>query len=547
MRVTRWMTLPLPRLCWSLFLSLGLGLSSVGTAEADSSTMDVQSDASRQDSTGEDSTWLEEASRLVAAVLGSTPMVDDLRQLTDQIGGRPTGSVANVRSVAWAVERLRAAGVETSLESFEMPALWLETAARASVEGTSGATAEGAAVSLRFAPRVASMPWSPPTPEGGIAAPLVDVGLGSEDDFARVGEAVRDAFVLVETPLLEDLADLFAEYRAQVKIERRALAAGAAGVVYQGSRSRNVLYRHNASGGPSTSRPMVVMERDGARRALRLLRSGHSLRLALEIEIEGGAAYTAQSPLGTILGAERPEEVVVVGAHLDSWGLGTGALDNGCNVAMLIDIARQIRRLGLTPRRTIRFALWNGEEQGLHGSWGYVRNRQEELDRHVVAMSFDIGSGRIDGFFTGGRPAVAEATRAALAPVEGLGPFAILDVPIVGTDNYDFMMEGVANLVASQESANYGPNYHARSDTFDKVDLEQLRLNAAIAASVIWGYASMDAPWGRQSAEEVEALVESTDLPDQMRGFNVWSAWEDGTRGRRSGTSSDTGTGAPSP
>jgi Zn-dependent M28 family amino/carboxypeptidase len=223
----------------------------------------------------------------------------------------------------------------------------------------------------------------------------------------------------------------------------------------------------------------------------------------------------------------------VLGAHLDSWGLGTGALDNGCNVALVIDVARQIKRLGIQPRRTIRFALWNGEEQGLYGSWGYVKTHADEMDRHVMASSYDIGSGRINGFFTGGRPELAATVERALEPVRGLGPFTQIDVPIVGTDNYDFMMEGLGNLVANQEDANYGPNYHAATDTFDKVDPRQMRINAAVAAAVTLGFADMDADWPRQTREELEELIEKTDLGDQMKTFGLWDGWLSGKRGRK--------------
>ncbi|MDL1876615.1 hypothetical protein FBQ85_15810 [Cytophagia bacterium CHB2] len=108
-----------------------------------------------------------------------------------------------------------------------------------------------------------------------------------------------------------------------------------------------------------------------------------------------------------------------------------------------------------------------------------------------------------------------------------------IDVPIVGTDNFDFMMEGVGNLVANQESANYGPNYHAGSDTFDKVDLKQLRLNAAIAAAVTYGFATMEVNWKRQTRAEIEALMNATDLVAQMKSFNVWDDWANGKRGRQ--------------
>jgi carboxypeptidase Q len=336
----------------------------------------------------------------------------------------------------------------------------------------------------------------------------------------------------METDELLDLDGLFREYNEDVGIEQRAFAAGVAGVVYMGTRPHGLLYRHNASRGEKNTRPMLIMEREEAMRAARLLDRGKKLMLTAKIAIASGGPYESFNVIGEIQGTERPDEFVVIGAHLDSWDLGTGALDNGCNAVMVIDIARQMKRLGLRPRRTIRFVLWNGEEQGLYGSYGYTLNHATELDRHVMASAYDIGSGRITGFFTGGRPEIVLAVEKALEPVQGLGPFVQIDAPIVGTDNYDFMMQGIANLVGNQESANYGPNYHARSDTYDKVDLRQLRLNGAVAAAVTWSFANMDVTWGRQTRAQVEQLISTTDLGDQMKAFGVWDGWEDGTRGR---------------
>jgi Zn-dependent M28 family amino/carboxypeptidase len=278
---------------------------------------------------------------------------------------------------------------------------------------------------------------------------------------------------------------------------------------------------------------MVVFERDAGLRMLRLLRAGADLSSTVHIDVEGGQPYESYNVIAEIPGTSSADEIVLIGAHLDSWDLGTGALDNGANVAMVIDIARQMRRLGMQPRRTIRFALWNGEEQGLIGSWRYTEQHLDEMDRFVMASSFDIGTGRIAGFFTGGRPAVAAATERALEPVAGLGPFQQLDAPIVGTDNFDFMMQGVANLVANQAPADYGPNYHARSDTFDKIDQQQLRLNAAVAGAVVWGFANMDVTWTRQTRAELDELVANTDLQAQMTMLGIWNDWAQGRRGRQ--------------
>jgi hypothetical protein len=464
----------------------------------------------------------EGAARLVTAMLGDTPLIDDARALTDEIGGRPTGSEANLQSVEWALARFREAGVEAEREAFMMPELWLENAASATVHG------EG----VRYDCRVAAMPFSIGTPPEGITAPLVFAGSGTEDDFGRLGDEAQGAFVLIATEPLEDVAGLFKEYTDAAAIERRAFAAGVAGVVYMGSRPNNLLYRHLASYGVDNQHPLFVMERDAATRAQRLLQGGKRLEITARLDIREGGPYESYNVIGEIRGATKPEEIVIIGAHLDSWGLGTGALDNGAGVALVIDVARQIVRLGLQPDRTIRFALWNGEEQGLIGSWRYTQQHEEELDNIVMASSYDLGTGRIMGFFTGGRPEMVAAVDRTLEPVRGLGPFQHVDWPIVGTDNFDFMMQGIGNLVANQAPANYGPNYHARSDTFDKVDQHQLRLNAAIAAAVTYGFATMEVTWRRQTRDEIAQVIAATDLGDQMRTFGIWKQWESGERGR---------------
>ncbi|MDB4947754.1 MAG: Peptidase [Gemmatimonadetes bacterium] len=464
-----------------------------------------------------------EVERLVASFAGDTPLARDLEALTDGIGGRATGSPANLRAVDWALARFREAGVDARKEAFTMPTLWLERGASATVSGAG----------VSFSPRVAAMPFSAATPAGGATAPLLDAGRGAAADFARLGERARGAFLLVEQDELKDVDGLFREYNESAAIEVRAFAAGVAGVVYMGSRPYNTLYRHNVAIGSANTRPMLVMERDAAARALRLIRAGTPLTLTERIDLAPGGPYESYNVVGEIRGSEKPDEVVVIGSHLDSWDLGDGALDNGANAVMLIDVARQMKRLGIRPRRTLRFILWNGEEQGMNGSLGYTRTHAAEMDRTVMAAAFDIGCGRVTGFFTGGRPEIVAAVDRTLGPVRGLGPFTHVDVPLVGTDNFDFMLQGVANLVANQEPASYGPNYHARSDTYDKCDIQQLRLNAAITAALAYGLGNADVTWTRQTRAQVEELMRHSDLEQQMRTFNVWNEWAAGTRGRQ--------------
>ncbi len=460
--------------------------------------------------------------RLKMALLGDTPLEEDLQYLTDVIGGRATGSKANLKSIDWALEQFRLAGVKAYKEEFEMPMLWLGESATASISGD-----------VEFQAGVVAMPYSSNTNDRGTTARLVDGGRGTDEDFEKIAMIAKNAFVLIETEVLLDLDGLFREYAEASKIENRATLYGVAGVIYTSSRPHGLLYRHNASAGPSNKKPMVIMEREDALRALRLLRIGKTLNATLQIKNTIGKGYKSANVIGELPGYEKPDQVVIIGAHLDSWDLGDGALDNGCNVAMVLDIARQMKRLGLRPKRTIRFILWNGEEQGLFGSYSYTVKHKNQLDKHIMASSYDIGSGRITGLFTGGRTELLSTLDSALHRIAEFGPFNNIDAPVVGTDNYDFMMQGVPNLVAMQESANYGPNYHAASDSYDKVDLEQVRKNSVVAAGVTYYFATAPLTLKRQSRMEIEQIMKRSDLEEQMKSmYGLWQGWESGVRGR---------------
>ena len=464
-----------------------------------------------------------ERDRLVAALLGATPLEADLEALSDRISGRPTGSEANRRAVAWAESRLRDAGVPTRRETFTVPVGWLERSARAEVKG------EG----VQLAPSIAAMPYSTATPAEGASGRLLDGGRGAEADFTRLGASAKGAFLLITQDELADVDALFREYNESAAIEERAAAAQAAGLVYMSSRAPGILYRHNVAVGPANTRPMAVMERNAANRVLRLIAAATPLTITLHIDTVVPRDAQSENVIAEIRGRDRPDEIVIFGSHLDAWDLGAGTLDNGANIALLIDVARQFMKVGLQPSRTVRFAMWNGEELGMFGSFGYVKAHAAELDRHVVAESTDLGCGRITGFFTGGRPDVVALVDRLLRPVGGLGPFTQLDVPLVGTDNFDFLLEGVPNLVANQKPALYGPSYHASNDQMEQCDVGDVKLNAAVIGSLLWGFANDTTVLPRHSRADVQALMDRTDLDDQMKTFNLWDEWAKGTRGRK--------------
>jgi Zn-dependent M28 family amino/carboxypeptidase len=225
---------------------------------------------------------------------------------------------------------------------------------------------------------------------------------------------------------------------------------------------------------------------------------------------------------------------VILGAHLDSWELGTGALDNGCNAALVIEAARAIKATGLVPRRTIRFALFSGEEQGMFGSWQYVIAHRAELDKIRAAIILDSGVGRVSGFSLSGRRDIRDALQEILKPLSSWDVNRHTLDGDIGTDNWDFLLEGVPTMVAEQDEANYLPNYHAASDTYDKVDIRELKMNTVIAAVTAWGVADRAEPIGKRlSRAEIEKQLAESGLDEKMKQQGMWPLWENGVHGRK--------------
>ncbi len=409
-------------------------------------------------------------------------------------------------------------------ESFEMPRAWIERGAQAEIKSEE----------LSIFPRIAAMPFTSKTVSEGLNAELVYLAKGKASDFDAV-KNIKGKWLLVKTEVLDDAAGLhglFQEYIDAIGIEERAYQSGAKGIVYMSSRPKNLLYRRLPSRGAENQIPIIIMERESATRAVRLLKEDKKLGLNVKLDISKEDKYFSDNVVAQIDGSFNKDEIVVIGAHIDSFDMGTGALDNGSNVALVIDIARQIKKLNIVPKRTIRFVLYNGEEQGLYGSWGYTKRHASELDKHIMTATVDLGTGKIDGFLTSGQTKFIPALKETLKPVSNLGPYIYLEDTVVGTDNYDFMMQGVANIVANQKDANYGSNYHAQSDTFDKVDQKQLKLNSAIMAAVVLGFANLDeVNWKRHTAKQVVDMVEKHKMKTSMKTFGLWESWKNNSRG----------------
>ena len=476
-------------------------------------------------STTEASSCAQAAAKILPLVMGPSPMEENLRRLTDEIGGRVSGSPEMAKAVEWGVGAFRAAGVEVHTEKYMLPVAWKEGDTRMEVLGP-----------VKLPLRFVSVGLSPATSPGGINENVVDVGYGEEADFSKAGSSLKGSILLVHSDIGTTWADLFDEYIRPTGIIDRSLKAGAAAILWMGARERLVLYRHtNATDGELERIPQAVIAREDAMRLARTIAAyPGKVRIRLDMPNKIAGSVEQENVVGEIRGYEKPDEVVILGAHLDSWELGTGALDNGCNAALVIEAARALKATGLLPRRTIRFVLFSGEEQGMVGSFEYVKAHRAELDKVRAMITIDSGIGRITGFSLGGRRDTEAGVREVLKPLESWGANHHTYDSEIGTDNFDFMLEGVPTLVANQEEANYLPNYHASTDTLDKVDMRTLKLHTVIAALTAWGIADRAEPLGKRfSRAEMDALFKVNGFEQQLKENGYWDVWQKRERGRK--------------
>jgi hypothetical protein len=376
-----------------------------------------------------------------------------------------------------------------------------------------------------------SLAWAPAlAPQHHV--PVVDVGDGGPEGFSKAGN-VAGAIVLVHSEEMTKWEDLFAEYLKAPAIIDLALKGKAVAIAFQSTRPHDLLYRHtNSLEGEIDRISMVLVAREDASRMARLLAAGQKLYADLAIPNQIGGPIKASNVVGELRGSEKPDEFVILGAHLDSWELGTGALDNGCNAALVIDALRAIRASGPRSRRSIRFILFSGEEEGMIGSHAYTVAHRSELDKAAGVVIVDSGIGRITGFSLGRSDVVATLTP-LVAPLKQFGAATLTTDAEVGTDNFDFLLEGVPTLVANQEEANYLINYHAMSDTVDKVDIAELKKHVAEAAVVTYGIADDPVRIGpRLTHAQVEQTMRETHLDEQLKLFGMWQDWESRKRGR---------------
>jgi carboxypeptidase Q len=389
------------------------------------------------------------------------------------IGPRVTGSRTYERAAEWSADQFRAMGVtRVAMEPFTIERGWERVSARARI-----------AAPVDRSLHVASLGWSPSTPEGGFDADVVAL-----DSFSlEATETRRLQGRIVLLPEGDPPADPVTSGKATNAFAVRLRTAGALAILVPDGEADNLLTARGLSFGTTPSvLPAGQIGGDDARAIRELLARG-PVRISLELTNRlTPAVAIVNNVVAEIRGRDRPDEWVVVGAHLDSWDFGTGAQDNATGAAMVLEAARAIAALEQRPRRSIRFALWGGEEQGQVGSTAYVRAHAAEQDRVVAYLNADAGTGRMIGWTAPGRPDVVRSAKPLIQGVLdefGAGTFDESLRYGFQSDGAPFILEGIPTLDLNADDTRYEEIHHKAADTIDRVDARNLAVGAAAVAA----------------------------------------------------------------
>lgn len=392
--------------------------------------------------------------------------------LTTEVGARLAGTEADHRAVEWAKRKL---------ESLAFDRVWLER-----IDFPVWTRHREAARIVAPYPQdlhVTALGYSGST-NGEITADLV--GFADLDAFRDAPlEQVRGRFVFINQFTERTRTGAGYGDAVQVRYDSGLLAKekGALGVLIRSIGTDSHRFPHT---GVSTMAndplPAVALSAPDADQLARIMSRGDSIRLSLDIQVDFREAGHSWNVIAQLDGSETPEKIVLIGAHLDSWDLGTGAVDDGAGVAITAAAAHLIGELPRRPRSSIRLVLFGNEEAGLWGAKQYVNAHADDLENHVYASESDFGAGPVWRFDTD-NPALMEA---AMPVLEVLGIEKGEAAQSGGPDIEPLHERGVRIFRLRQDGTDYFDYHHTADDTLDKIDPDQLKQNVAAWAVVTW-------------------------------------------------------------
>lgn len=432
----------------------------------------------------------QKAGALMSSALGANEAYAIVESLTTEVGPRLAGTEAEQRARDWAVATLEEAGFSNvRVEEFELP-VWTRGLERAEVLSPFpqplSITALGGSAST-----------GPEGVEGELVAFSSLAELREADADRLGGRIVFVDEVMTRTQGGSSYSVASAKRREAAYIAQR-LGAKAVLIRSVGTSSHRFAHtgqmrRVTDKGDGLSGVPAAALSAPDADQLQRILAREETVRLQLTLTPQLRPAGTSGNVIAEIPGRERPQEIVLVAAHLDSWDLGTGAVDDGAGVGIVIAAAKLLREaLPQGPRRTVRIVLFGAEEVGLVGARAYAQQYAGELSRHVVATESDFGAGQIWRFDTGVPPAHREL---GLAMAEVLRPLGIgpgNDQATGGPDMLYIREAGVPVVRLKQNGWDYFDLHHTPDDTLDKIRPEDLTQNVAAYAAFLYLAAELE-------------------------------------------------------
>ena len=434
--------------------------------------------------------YAEAARKIMEAALAGNDAYSKMEELCDGIGHRLSGSEELEQAVAWAVQSMKDDGQENVHPERVMVPKWVrgEEWIRMTTPRQHNLAMLGLGNSIG-------------TPPNGLSAQVVCV----EDEKAleAVADQVRGKIVLFNNPMPAYSVENGSHYGTAVRFrgkgpsmvaEKGGVACLVRSVTAHSLRSPHTGATGDKPGVPTV--PAAAISTEDADMIQRLIARGREVvvHLKMDAHMEGDAP--SANVIGELRGRERPDEVVVIGGHIDSWDVGQGAHDDGAGCVMAMEAINVLRKLNMRPRRTIRVVLWTNEENGLRGGRQYAEDHADELSKHVAAIESDSGAFAPRGFSVQCQDADKQALAAAqmkdiLRLLQPMGATRV-DQGWSGADISPMKHAGFVLMGLRVEGSKYFNYHHSRADTLDKVDPNEL--SACVAAMAVVSYILADMP-----------------------------------------------------
>jgi carboxypeptidase Q len=440
-----------------------------------------------------------------------------LTELSDDLGSRLTGSPEAHRAVEWGVAKMRSMGLENvHAEKWQLWRGWTRGAAQAEL-----------LTPIRRPLHVDAMGWTGSTAAGGADGEVVTVNMfdldGEMKNMKRFSGKV--ALVVTRGEPNKSFVQLFVQFgdflRAAGKVGAIAVIGGQGGGMAAGM---NLTHTGILGFDADFAVPVVSMTAEDQGQLERYIARGLAPLVHFNVQntFSSGPVESA-NVVGEIRGREDPEQVLVVGGHLDSWDLSEGATDNGMGSSCTLGAADAILRSGMKPRRTIRFVLFTGEEQGLDGSFAYVKQHQAEMANHLGSLILDNGQGPVRSFQLGGRDDLVETFKPFASALTEIREVKVDDKVEDGTDTLPFSMVGLPGINMDQDSPEYKYTHHSAADALEAVKPDILAQDATLMALAAYWIADRPerfaSPW---SAEKTVKMLVGQHEDAMLKAFGLW-------------------------